>query len=118
LLDLLKFLGLRLPDRTAFEEAHAIFDIEGLRAHVRRLELYGNAISLRGQGDVSLDGSDLNLDFNVDWARLGQMLPPGVRAIPREISNQLLKIEMRGRVGDVRFNKEPVPLLIDPLLSR
>jgi hypothetical protein len=115
LLDLLKFLSLRLPDRTAFEEAHARFEIEGLRAHVRHLELYGNAISLRGQGDVALDGSDLNLDFNLDWARLGQVLPPGVRAIPREISNQLLKIEMRGKVGAVRLNKQPVPLLTDPL---
>jgi hypothetical protein len=115
LLDLLKFLGLRLPDRTAFEEAHATFDIEGLRAHVRQLELYGNAISLRGKGDLNLDGSDLNLDFHVDWARLGQLLPPGIRNIPREISNQLLKIEMRGRVGEVRFNKQPVPLLTDPL---
>jgi hypothetical protein len=115
LLDLLKFLGLRLPDRTAFEEAHATFDIEGKRAHVHRLELYGNAISLRGQGDLNLDGSDLNLDFNVDWARLGQILPASVRVIPREISNQLLKIEMRGRFGDVRFNKQPIPLLTDPL---
>ena len=32
LLDLLKFLGLRLPDRTAFEEAHVVFDIDGMRA--------------------------------------------------------------------------------------
>ena len=84
LLDLLKFLSLRLPDRTFFEEAHAEFDIEGLRPHVRRLELYGNAISLRGQGDANLDGSDLALDFNVDWARLGQLLPAGVRSIPRD----------------------------------
>ncbi len=30
LLDLLMFLGLRLPDRTAFEEAHVVFDIEGM----------------------------------------------------------------------------------------
>jgi hypothetical protein len=115
LLDLLKFLSLRLPDRTFFEEAHAAFDIEGMRAHVRRLELYGNVISLRGKGDMNLDGSDIDLDLNVDWARLGQVLPPGVRAIPREISNQLFKIEMRGRLGDVRFNQQPVPLLTDPL---
>ncbi len=113
--DLLKFLGLRLPDRTAFEEAHAAFDIDGARAHVRRLELFGNAISLRGQGDVNLDGSDIALDLNADWARLGQVLPPGLRAIPREISNQLFKVEVRGRLDDLRFNKQPLPLLTDPL---
>jgi len=115
LLDLLKFLGLRLPDRTAFEEAHLVFDIEGARAHVKQLELYGNAISLRGSGDTNIDGSDLAFIFYLDWARLGQVLPAGVREIPREISNQLLRIEMRGKVGDVRFRKEPIPLLLDPL---
>ena len=115
LLDLLKFLGLRLPDRTAFEEAHLVFDIEGARAHVKQLELYGNAISLRGNGDTNIDGSDLAFIFYLDWARLGQVLPAGVREIPREISNQLFRIEMRGKVGDVRFRKEPVPLLLDPL---
>jgi hypothetical protein len=69
LVNLLKFLALRLPDRTAFEEAHAEFEIQGQRARVMRLDLFGNAISLRGQGDLRLDGGDLNLDFNADWAR-------------------------------------------------
>ena len=115
LLDLLKFLGLRLPDRTAFEEAHVVFDIDGRRAHVKRLELYGNAISLRGSGDTNIDGSDLTFVFYLDWARLGQVLPAGVRDIPREISNQLFRIEMRGEAGDLHFRKEPVPLLSDPV---
>jgi hypothetical protein len=115
LLDLLKFLGLRLPDRTFFEEAHVVFDIDGPRAHVKQLELYGNAISLRGSGDANIDGSDLAFAFNVDWARLGQVLPEGVREVPREISNQLFRIDMRGKVGDVRFREVPVPLLMGPL---
>src|SRR5207249_1047999 len=37
LLDLLKVLNLRPPDRTAFEEAHASFGIRGQRVHVNRL---------------------------------------------------------------------------------
>jgi hypothetical protein len=115
LVDLLKFLGLRWPDRTAFEEAHATFTIEGKRAKVRKLELFGNAISLRGDGEMDIDGSDVALDFHVDWARLGQVLPAGVREIPREISNQLFKIEARGRLEELRFRKQPVPLLTDPL---
>src|SRR6202034_1854951 len=31
LLDLLKFLGLRWPDRTAFDELHALYSIHGKR---------------------------------------------------------------------------------------
>jgi hypothetical protein len=114
LVNLLKFLALRLPDRTAFEEAHAEFEIQGQRARVTRLDLFGNAISLRGQGDVRLDGSDLNLDFNTDWARLGQVLPPRVREIPQTISNQLLRIKMRGSVSEPTFKRDYMPLVTDP----
>ncbi|HEY8503385.1 MAG TPA: hypothetical protein VIL46_02305, partial [Gemmataceae bacterium] len=45
LLDLLKVLNLRAPDRTAFEEAHAVFEVRGDRVTVRQLDLLGNAIS-------------------------------------------------------------------------
>jgi len=40
LLDLIKVLGLRAPDRTAFEEAHAEFDIRGDRVHATKIELF------------------------------------------------------------------------------
>ena len=33
-------------------------------------------------GELNLDGTDLNLDFNADWARMAQMLPPGIQKIP------------------------------------
>ena len=121
LLDLLKFLGLRWPDRTAFEEAHAVFLIRGQRVFVRKLDLYGNAISLSGRGDFKIDGSDLRLDFYPSWGRMEQLLSPAGRAIPSTISKNLLKIEMRGKVGgndgDLRFTKKPVPILVDPLLQ-
>jgi hypothetical protein len=79
------------------------------------LDLFGNAISLRGQGDLRLDGSDLNLDFNADWARFPQVLPPGVNKIPPAISNQLLRIKMRGDVTDPKFQKDFVPIVTDPV---
>jgi hypothetical protein len=115
LLDLVKAFGLRLPDRTAFEQAHLDFGIDGERVQVRKLELYGNAISLRGQGTMNITGGDLNLDFNADWARFGQVLPTGVSALPRAISDQLLKIKLRGSLGSPRFEKELVPGVIEPV---
>jgi hypothetical protein len=114
LVDLLKFLALRLPDRTAFEEAHAEFDIQGPRAHVKRLDLFGHAISLRGKGDLNLDGTDLNLDFNADWARVTEVLPPVVKEIPPAFSNGLLRIHMRGNVSDPKFNEVVMPVVMDP----
>jgi len=119
LLDLLKFLGLRWPDRTMFDETHASFNIHGSRVHVERLELLGNAVSLYGQGDFGIDGSDLKLDFYPSWGRLEQIAGQA-KTIPAEISKQLLKIEMRGQVSsnpsDLKFTKKPVPFLVEPLL--
>ena len=112
-LDLLKAFGLRLPDRTAFEQAHAVFAIDGPQLEVQGLDLYGNAVSLRGRGTVDLVSGGLNLDFNADWGRLAEVLPAGVNDVPRAVSDQLLKIKMRGRIGDVHFEKELAPGVVD-----
>ncbi len=115
LLDLLKVLGLRPPDRTAFEEAHITFDIQGPQVQINRLNLLGNAISLRGQGNMGLDGDNINLDFHADWARLPEVLPDPAREILQGISNHLLTIKARGKVGDIKFTKEPVPWWMAPI---
>lgn len=114
-LDLLKVLGLRRPDGTFFEEAHAAFTVHGPRVAVSRLDLFGNSLSLRGQGSVNLDGSDVNLDFYAVWARALQVLPPVLKEIPATLSKYILKIEARGRVGDVRFTKVPAPTITEPI---
>jgi len=120
LLDLLKFLGLHWPDRTAFEEVHAQFAIHGRRVSVSRLELLGSAVSLYGNGEFNLDGTELELDFYPSWARVEQILPPAIRSVPSSITRNLLIIEMRGKVGsepdDLKFHKKPLPLLFEPLM--
>jgi hypothetical protein len=118
LLDLLKAFGLRMPDRTAFEEGHMVFALEGPQMHVQNLDLYGNAISLRGQGRMDLDGSNVNLDFTATPGRFTQMLPQGIDLVPQLISQQLFRIRMRGKVGrdgQMRFDKELVPGVMEPL---
>ncbi|HWY86289.1 MAG TPA: AsmA-like C-terminal region-containing protein, partial [Gemmataceae bacterium] len=120
LLDILKFLGLRWPDRTAFDELHALFSIHGQRVSVRKLELLGNAVSLTGQGEFNLDGTNVALDFYPGWARLYQLLPPALRPLPPNVSKNLLTIKMRGKVTandkDRKFTMKPVPGIVDPLL--
>jgi hypothetical protein len=118
LLDLVKAFGLRVPDRTAFEEAHLIFGLEGPRVLVQQLDLYGNAISLRGQGGCDVTGSNLELDFTATMGRFTQLLPSAIDAIPQTISQQLLKIKMRGKLGKdskLTFDKELVPGVMEPL---
>lgn len=115
LLDLLKFLSVRWPDRTAFEEAHVRFTIHGPKMQINRLELLGNALSFGGTGQMNLDGSDMDLELYTVWGRIMQMLPAGVKEVPPWISRNLLKIKARGPLTKPQFDKEPVPVLVDPL---
>jgi hypothetical protein len=118
LLDLLKFLGLRLPDRTLFEEAHADFTLEGQTAKISRLNLFGNVISLRGQGSMNFANPDaigLNLDFNVDWARLAQIMPQPMKELGATVSNYLYKVKVRGTSKKPEFSQEPLPALTGPI---
>ena len=76
LLSLLQAFGLRYPaDRTAFEQAHAKFTIDGPQVQISDLELIGNAISLNGEGTLNLDGTNLNLDFTATWGRSARCFP-------------------------------------------
>jgi hypothetical protein len=115
LLDLLKAFGLRLPDRTAFEQARMIFGIEGPQMRIRSLDLYGNAISLRGLGTLNLDGSNLNLDFSADWGRMPQLLPQPMSNLSQAVSDQLFKIKLRGKISSPRFEKEILPPVVEPI---
>jgi hypothetical protein len=117
LLDLLKAFGLRMPDRTAFEQAHLTFAIEGPQVRVQQLDLYGNALSLRGAGTLDLDGNNVNLDFSATPGRVTQVLPAGLDAIPQTLSSQLFKIKMRGKLGKggMRLEKELVPGVVEPI---
>lgn len=115
LLDLLKAFGLRRPDQTAFEQAHLKFDVRGGKLHFSDLDLIGNAISLRGKGSLNLDGTNLMLDFNADWGRLNQLLPTQVQAIPQFFSDQLFMIKVRGKIGDMKFEKEIIPGVTEPI---
>ena len=107
--------GLRAPDRTAFEEARAEVAFEGHQVRVKRLELLGNAFSLRGKGTVHMETQETNLDFHVDLARLNQVLPAGINEITKLVSDQLLAIEVRGKPGQLRFEKQFLPPVSSPI---
>lgn len=120
LLDLLKFLGLHWPDRTAFEEFHLTYGVQGPRVSVQKLDLVGTGISLSGKGEYDLHTSKLQLDIYPMWGRVEQLLPVVVRPFPTTLSKNLLTVEVRGKVNastkDIKYQMKPVPVIIDPLL--
>jgi hypothetical protein len=115
-LDLLSALSGHLPKDSAFQEAYADFVVQGERLRIARLELLGDAISLRGTGDVRVDGDDLKLQlYGLLWGRTMPLLPPIIDKIPPWLSKRLMQIRVEGSLEKAKTKIEPLPDLVEPL---
>lgn len=114
ILDLIKTFGLRIPDGTAFEQAHALFSVEGPLLRFQQLDLFGNAISLRGKGVIPLDGRDMSLEFRTDWARAAQFFPQGLDSFPNTLSEQMFLVRVQGNPRNPKIEREVLPGLTQP----
>jgi hypothetical protein len=116
ILDLLKFLNLRWPDRTAFEDAHIRFTIHGPDVEIGQLDLLGNAISLGGRGTMNLESKDIKMDLYAVMGRVVSLAVPPLKQLLPEISKGLLKIRMTGKIGgQLHFEKEILPVFQEPV---
>ncbi|WP_232055881.1 hypothetical protein [Tuwongella immobilis] len=117
LIDLLKVLNMRAPDRTAFEEAHARFTILGDRMSVQQLDLLGNAISLGGEGEFDFARSRVKFEFYTIWSRMMKYwLSTPLGQVGASLSRELFKLEMEGDIfGELTYRKVAVPRVVDPL---
>ena len=112
---LLKMLKLRLPDETAFEEAHMQFGFSGRRVEFNRLDLYGDAVSLGGKGSMQLDGTQLQVDFYALIGPFNSRMLPLLGNLEAFISQKILKITMRGSLSDPKCDREAVPGVVEPI---
>jgi hypothetical protein len=116
ILDLLKVVKGKPPDETFFDEAKILFRIRGNRVVIGQLDLMGNAISLGGEGEVNLDGSNMNLEFYTVWTRVNNLLTPALNDVTALFSKAFFKVTVKGELGGkTEVKKEAVPVLIDPL---
>ncbi|MEZ6143659.1 MAG: AsmA-like C-terminal region-containing protein [Zavarzinella sp.] len=116
MLDIIKLVRLRPMDHTMFEEAHAVFRIRGNRVRFGQLDLLGNAVSLGGEGEMNLDGTDLDLEFYTVWTDLRNLF--GVSGnLSSRLSSLLYKIKVKGELkeGKIRTEQEALPALTDPV---
>ncbi len=112
---LLKVLKLRVPDETAFEEAHIRFGMSGRQMEFGRLDFFGDAVSLGGKGSMSLDGTNLMVDFFALPGPLNTRMLPVIGNLEAAISKQIVVIKMRGSLMDPKCFSEPVPIILEPL---
>src|SRR5262249_55661130 len=98
LIDLLKGVHGRAPDRTAFEEAHATFQVRGPQVRIKSLDLYGDAVSLGGEGSVNLDDQSYRLNLYGIWSQFFRAFPEPVRELSAGLSQNLFQFEVRGNL--------------------
>lgn len=116
LVPLLKALKLQAPDKTAFEEAHAVFTVRGDRIRVDHVDLLGSAISLGGSGELDTSGRYVKFDFYTIWSQtLQRWLTTPFGDLTAMVSEKLFKIEVtRKPDGEMKYEPRPVPLVTDP----
>ena len=117
LLPLLKLLKLQTPDQTAFEEAHAVFDIRGDRIKITQLDLIGSALSLGGVGELSAAGDDIHLEFYTIWSQaLRKWLATPLGDVSALLSGNLFRIEMTKSPGSpMEYKPQMLPVVTDPV---
>ena len=79
-----------------------------------QVKLLGDAFSMQGKGDIKLDLSDMNMEFNVGWARMAQALP-FLSNVETAVSGKLFKIRLKGPLANVTYTKVPIPVILDPV---
>jgi len=115
LLDLMKVLKLQAPDKTAFEEAHAVFKVHGDRIKVEQVDLIGKAICLGGSGELNTSGEFVKFDFyTVGSQVLARLVNTPVGDLTAFLSKNLFKIKLTRENGELKYKPEPVPIVTEP----
>ena len=98
---------LRVPDRTAFEQADLRFTIANSRFDFKSIELLGDAMSLRGRGYVGFDGG-MDLEFGSNPGR-------GSRRLLQNLfmGGDWIGVRVTGNVGNPTVRYVPFPELDD-----
>ncbi|MBN9121211.1 MAG: hypothetical protein J0I06_19010 [Planctomycetes bacterium] len=115
LLELVKVLKLQTPDKTAFDQAHAVFRIQGDRLKVDQLDLIGKAVCVGGSGELDLVGDYVKFEFYTVLSQvLKQMRDTPVGDLTAFVSKNLFTIKMVRENGELKYRPEPVPLVTEP----
>ena len=116
LLPLLKLLKLQKPDQTAFDEAHALFEIVDDKIIVTQLDLIGNAVSLGGTGEIGMNGEQVHFEFFTIWSQaLKKWLTTPLGDVTSFLSGNLFKIDMVRKDGKMVYTPQMLPAVTGPM---
>lgn len=104
---MLKLLSVRTPDTTAFTESDIAFRIQGEHVYVDQIDFRGDAISLRGQGELDLHGA-VRLAF---YALVGRddVRIPVLSELVGGASQLTMLIHVEGTMDQPTVRREALP---------
>ncbi|HVU86574.1 MAG TPA: hypothetical protein VHD36_04595 [Pirellulales bacterium] len=113
MVSLLKILSLRVPDTHAFSTSDIDFHLAGEHIYFDRINFSGDAISLRGTGEMGTD-KQLQLMFYTVVGR-DQWKVPLVSDVLGGASQQLMAIYVDGSINHPEVRKEALPAVNEAL---
>ncbi|MCE5268612.1 MAG: AsmA-like C-terminal region-containing protein [Planctomycetaceae bacterium] len=113
MVSLLKLLSVRPPDQSGFSDAAVNYRVEGEHIYFDRIDFRGDAISLRGKGEMDSQ-SAIRLTFYTLVGR-GELDLPVVKQVLRGASQQLILIHVDGTLQEPRTRQEALPALTQAL---
>jgi len=110
---LLKILSIRPPDQNAFSDGKVDYRIEGEHIYFDQIDFRGDAISLRGKGEMDFQ-SAIKLTFYTLVGR-GELELPVIKQVFRGASQQLMLIHVDGTLQNPETRKEALPAVSQAL---
>ena len=107
MVSLLKILSVRPPDTTAFTESDIDFVIRGNHVYFNRMNFNGDAISLRGDGEMNFD-KEIHLTFRAAVGKRELKLPL-ISDVMKGASQQVMQIHVQGTVDSPVTTAEAFP---------
>ncbi len=113
MISLLKILSIRPPDQNAFSDATIRYRIEGEHIYFDNIDFHGDAISLRGKGEMDFQSS-IRLTF---YALVGrsELDVPVIKQVFRGASQQLMLIHVDGTLQNPETRREALPAVSQAL---
>jgi hypothetical protein len=116
LLELVKMFKSQTLDKTAFEQAHAVFRIQGDRLKVEQLDLIGKAVCVGGSGEMDLTGEYVKFEFYTIFSQfLKQLNNTPLGELTTLVRQNTFIIKMVRENGQLKYTPELVPKLTEPV---